>query len=224
MDSTSKPHERGKLLLISGPSGAGKSTLCKGLLANDPSRFFSISATTRAPGAQEVDGKDYHFITPETFARQLAEGHFLEHAQVYDFQYGTPRAPIEEALAQGRDVLVDADAAGMQAIRAALPDDTVTLFMTPHRDPEQAQALLRERLIARGRDNAETIERRLAKAAAIMEEAGTLGYDYHIENAGPREETLQRVESLIARLHGVQPSTRVEQGNSQRLTPKERKI
>jgi len=215
-----QPSTRGKVFILCAPSGAGKSTLCKGLLANDPTRFFSVSATTRPQGNGETDGVDYHFISLEQFDAWLAQGNFLEHAHVYGNRYGTVRAPIEAALADGRDVLVDVDHAGMQAIRAALaPEDTVTVFLQPSTDAEKTLDVLRTRLTARGRDDEAAIERRLGKALGMIEEARTLGFNHTLETSGTPEETLDKAESLIAQAHGLLPNHRVIHGSSSKLDP-----
>ncbi len=123
---------RGLLIILSSPSGAGKSTLSKRLMAWDPTITFSVSATTRTPRAGEVDGTDYHFMTPEQFKRDVAAGNMLEHAHVFGNFYGSPRGPVDAAIAAGRDVLFDIDWQGAQQIRnSGLQDHVLSIFLLP---------------------------------------------------------------------------------------------
>ncbi|MFN6979348.1 MAG: guanylate kinase, partial [Gemmobacter sp.] len=108
---------RGLLLILSSPSGAGKSSLARRLVAWDPAIRFSVSATTRPPRPGEVDGREYHFRSRADFAAMVAEGAMLEHAEVFGNLYGSPRAPVEAAMAEGRDTLFDIDWQGGQQIR-----------------------------------------------------------------------------------------------------------
>lgn len=148
------------LIILSSPSGAGKSTLARRLLETRPDIQFSISATTRAPRPGEEDGREYYFRTREEFDRIVAEGGMLEHATVFGNSYGTPRAPIEDALAEGRDVIFDVDWQGGQQIRASdLARNLVSIFILP---PSIAE--LERRLKARGQDSEDVVERRMAQA------------------------------------------------------------
>ena len=123
---------RGLLIILSSPSGAGKSTLSRRLLDWDPSLRFSVSATTRKPRPGEVDGEHYHFMTEESFKRSVAEQGMLEHAHVFGNFYGSPRAPVEQAIGQGCDVLFDIDWQGAQQIRnSALGQHTLSVFILP---------------------------------------------------------------------------------------------
>ncbi len=166
---------RGLMLVLSSPSGAGKSTLSRTLLEDDRDLLLSISVTTRSRRPSEVEGVHYHFIDRRQFERLRDNGDLLESAEVHGNFYGTPRQPVEQALASGRDVLFDIDWQGTQQLGRALPDDLVRVFILP---PSMAE--LRVRLLRRAEDNAEVIDRRLA---AARDEIGHWGeYDYVIVN------------------------------------------
>lgn len=153
---------RGLLIILSSPSGAGKSTLASALRAWDPTITFSVSATTRAPRPGEQDGREYHFRSRETFEQMVAEGEMLEHAEVFGNFYGSPKAPVEEAIAAGRDVLFDIDWQGGQQIRTSpLQNDVVSIFILP---PSIAD--LDQRLRKRAQDSAEVIAGRMAQSRA----------------------------------------------------------
>ncbi|HQT73602.1 MAG TPA: guanylate kinase [Acidiphilium sp.] len=165
---------RGMCLVLAAPSGAGKTSLSRALLEGDSWMSLSISATTRAPRPGEFDGEHYFFKSPEEFAAMVEAGAFLEHATVFGRRYGTPRAPVEAALAAGRDILFDIDWQGFRQIRAALPQDVVGVFIRTRSVEE-----LRARLVARG-DDAETIERRMEEAESEL--AHQMEFDFIIEN------------------------------------------
>ncbi len=123
---------RGLLLILSSPSGAGKSTLARRLMDWDPSLRFSVSATTRAPRPGEADGREYYFRTRSAFEAMVAAGEMLEHAEVFGNLYGSPRGPVEAAMAEGRDTLFDIDWQGGQQIKnSALGRDVVSVFVLP---------------------------------------------------------------------------------------------
>jgi guanylate kinase len=166
---------RGLLLVMSSPSGAGKTTLARKLLASDPNIAMSVSVTTRAPRPGEVDGKDYHFITHEEFARLRDRGDLLEYAEVFGNFYGTPKRPVADALQEGRDVLFDIDWQGTQQLGAVMEEDLVRIFILPPSAEE-----LRERLIRRAQDSASTVAKRMAKAADEISHWPE--YDYVIVN------------------------------------------
>ncbi len=150
---------RGVCLVIAAPSGAGKSSVSRALLAAEPELALSVSATTRAPRPGEQDGVHYHFRDMAGFEAMIAAGGMLEHAEVFGRRYGTPRAPVEAALAAGRDVLFDIDWQGHRQLRARLPDDVESVFLLP---PGMAE--LERRLRARGQDAEVEIARRMAAA------------------------------------------------------------
>jgi guanylate kinase len=188
---------RGLLLVMSSPSGAGKTTLSRRLLAADPMITMSVSVTTRPPRPGEVNGKDYHFITQEEFARLRDRGDLLEYAEVFGNFYGTPKRPVTEALQAGRDVLFDIDWQGTQQLGAAMEDDLVRIFILPPSAEE-----LRERLIGRAQDSASTVAKRMAKAADEISHWPE--YDYvivneNIDKAGAEIEAILTAERLRRR-------------------------
>jgi guanylate kinase len=142
--------------LISSPSGAGKTSLSRRLVSDHDDLVLSISATTRAPRPGEAEGREYYFVSPERFDEMVAGGQLLEWAHVHDHRYGTPRAPVEAALAEGRDVLFDIDWQGAASIRKVLPEDSVSVFVLP---PSWAD--LARRLHARAQDSEAVIQQRL---------------------------------------------------------------
>jgi guanylate kinase len=152
----------GKLFVISAPSGAGKTSLVSALLEARPNLVVSVSHTTRKPRTKEVEGRDYHFVTPAQFQELVGQDAFLEHARVFDNFYGTGRAQIREKLAAGKDVLLEIDWQGARQARLALPGCKSIFILPPSR------AALEHRLHKRRTDSAETIARRLTEAAADM--------------------------------------------------------
>lgn len=144
--------------MITGPSGVGKGTLIELLLERIPELELSVSATTRAPRAGELDGRDYHFLEPEEFRRRIEAGDFLEHASYSGNHYGTLREEVERRLAEGHSVVLEIEVQGARQIRDAMPE-AVLIFIAP---PDEA--VLRERLEGRGTDSPEAIERRLGTA------------------------------------------------------------
>ena len=166
---------RGLMLVLSSPSGAGKTTLSRRLLEADDAIDLSISVTTRPPRPGEVDGRDYHFIDRTQFDAMVARGELLEWAQVFGNRYGTPRGPVEEALAGGRDVLFDIDWQGTQQLREKGRADLVSVFVLPPSIPD-----LEQRLKSRAQDTPEVIRSRMAKAADEMSHWAE--YDYVVIN------------------------------------------
>jgi guanylate kinase len=167
---------RGLLLILSSPSGAGKSTLTKRLMAWDPSIRFSVSATTRPPRPGEVDGRDYYFRSRPEFEALVASGQMLEHAEVFGNHYGSPRAPVETAMIEGRDTVFDIDWQGGQQIKQAMRDDVVSIFILP---PSIAE--LEDRLRGRGQDSDEVIAGRMAKSRDEISHWAE--YDYVLVNS-----------------------------------------
>ena len=154
--------KRGKLYVIAAPSGAGKTSLLRALMARRPEIGFSVSCTTRRPRPGEQDGKDYHFISREEFERLKAADEFIEHANVFGNLYGTRRSVVEEALAAGRDLILEIDWQGAQQVRERLPE-AVQVFILP---PSRAE--LEARLRKRGSDDADAIARRLKESTLEM--------------------------------------------------------
>ncbi|MFT9399202.1 guanylate kinase [Acetobacter sp.] len=150
---------RGVCFVISAPSGAGKSTIANALRASEPHLLHSVSVTTRQPRPGEAEGVHYHFRSMDQFEDMAAKGELLEWATVFGRGYGTPRAPVEAALAAGQDMVFDIDWQGHQQIRQALPDDVVSLFVLPPSLQE-----LERRLTSRASDHPDEIARRMAAA------------------------------------------------------------
>jgi len=166
---------RGLMLVLSSPSGAGKTTLSRKLLDLDRGVALSISVTTRKMRPGERDGRDYHFIERRQFDALIEKNDLLEWAEVFDNYYGTPKKPVMDALASGRDVLFDVDWQGTQQLRDKAPNDLVSIFVLPPSIPE-----LERRLKTRAQDDYETIHRRMAKAADEMSHWAE--YDYVVIN------------------------------------------
>lgn len=167
---------RGVCLVISAPSGAGKSTIANALRASEPTLRHSVSVTTRSPRPGEVEGVHYHFRDIAEFRRMAADGELLEWAEVFGRGYGTPRAPVEEALDAGHDMVFDIDWQGHRLLRAALPDDVVSLFVLPPSLEE-----LERRLNKRASDDPEEIAKRMK--AALDEISHWSEFDHTIINS-----------------------------------------
>jgi guanylate kinase len=180
---------RGILLVLSSPSGAGKTSITRGLVAEDEELMLSVSVTTRARRAGEVDGRHYHFVTAERFAAMARGGELLEHATVFGNSYGTPRAPIEAALSRGRDVVSDVDWQGTQQLRASVRDDLVAVFVLP-----PSLGALEERLRVRAQDSEEVVRSRMAKSAEEMSHWPE--YDYVIDNRDLRD-SVRQVRAIL---------------------------
>jgi len=174
IEGTSPFRGPGSILVISAPSGAGKSTLVKRLIASLPDLAFCVSHTTRPPREGEKEGRDYFFVTRRRFERMIAEGGFIEWAEVFGHLYGTSKAQLEKALADGRDVLLDIDVQGHQQVRKRLPE-ALSVFVLPPSFQE-----LKRRLAARHSDSPQVVERRLA--AARQEISHWPEYDYLVVN------------------------------------------
>ncbi len=185
---------RGLMLVLSSPSGAGKTTLSRRLLESDGHVTMSVSATTRPKRPAEVEARDYFFVDDEKFQLMAKAGEFLEHAMVFGRHYGTPKRPVLEALAAGRDVLFDIDWQGTQQLRQQVREDVVTIFVLP---PSREE--LERRLRARAQDSAEVVARRMAKANDEISHWAE--YDYVIVNddivrAQAQVETILEAERL----------------------------
>ena len=180
---------RGLLIILSSPSGAGKTTLARGLLARDKNIAMSVSVTTRKPRPGETDGQDYHFVDTQSFGEMRNRDDLLEHAKVFDNYYGTPRAPVEAALAEGRDVLFDIDWQGTQQLQEAAADDLVKVFILP---PTAAE--LEKRLNSRAQDSADVVAARMGKASDEISHYPE--YDYIIVNEDA-EASLAQVQAIL---------------------------
>ena len=178
----------GKVFVITGPSGVGKGTLIERLLERIPELELSISATTREPRPGEVDGRDYHFLSPEEFRRRLEAGDFLEHAGYSGNYYGTLREEVERRVEKCHSVVLEIEVQGARQVRDALGDEAVLIFIAP---PDEA--MLRERLEGRGTDSAEDIEQRLRTAE--VELAARAEFPLQVVN-----DDLQKAASDLERL------------------------
>jgi guanylate kinase len=175
-NGTSAIQRRGLMLVLSSPSGAGKTTLSRQLLDNDKQIQLSVSCTTRQKLPGERDGVDYRFVDTATFRGMIERKEFLEYAEVFANYYGTPKAPVDEALAAGRDVLFDIDWQGTQQLRDKGRADLVTVFILPPSTRD-----LEKRLLTRAQDPKEIVAQRMAKAADEMSHWAE--YDYVVVNS-----------------------------------------
>lgn len=187
---------RGLMLVLSSPSGAGKTTLARRLLDGDPNLEMSVSATTRQARPNEVDGRDYHFISDAEFGHRIAADQFLEHAAVFGHRYGTPKGPVMEALAKGHDVLFDIDWQGTQQLKQQR-DDVVSIFVLPPSRDE-----LERRLRARDQDADDVVMRRMAKANDEISHWAE--YDYVVVN--------RDVEMALAEIKTILAAERLKRG------------
>lgn len=180
---------RGLMLILSSPSGAGKTTISRMLLDHDGNLEMSVSYTTRQKRPGEVEGADYHFVDPTEFNLMVNRQEFLEHAKVFGNYYGTPKRPVEAALAAGRDVLFDIDWQGTQQVVENARSDAVTVFVLPPSTQE-----LERRLRTRAQDPAEVVASRMAKAAD--EVSHYTEYDYIVVNYDI-EESVAAVNAIL---------------------------
>jgi len=179
---------KGLLLVVSGPSGAGKGTICKALLNKNDQIKLSVSATTRKPRTGEVHGVNYFFLEKEEFTTMIENGEFLEYAQIYDNFYGTPKAAIIECLEKGQDVILEIEMQGAKQIKEVYPEG-VFIFVLPPSLEE-----LKSRIVGRGTETAEEIEKRFSCA---FEEINQIeNYDYFIVNEDV-DKSVNDVEAII---------------------------
>ena len=169
---------RGLMYVLSSPSGAGKTTISRALLKKNQDMDISISVTTRQRRAGEVHGSDYYFVDHDDFRDMVDNGEMLEHAKVFDNYYGTPRAPVEKALSEGKDIIFDIDWQGTQQLSEIARDDLVTVFILPPTSSE-LEKRLRTRSINTRETDAE-IRGRMSKASDEMSHYSE--YDYVIIN------------------------------------------
>jgi len=181
--------KKGLLIVLSGASGTGKGTICKELLRREPNIAYSISATTRPPRMGEQDGREYYFCTRETFETMIADGAFLEYADVYGNYYGTPLAPIEERRAAGEDILLEIDTQGALNVMERCPDGTFIFLLPPSLEE------LHRRIMGRGTESEESLARRLAAARDEI----LLGkrYRYAVLNDAVEAAT-ERIQTILA--------------------------
>tara|TARA_R100000005_G_scaffold96433_1_gene83293 strand:+ start:1223 stop:1873 length:651 start_codon:yes stop_codon:yes gene_type:complete len=181
---------RGLMLVLSSPSGAGKTTISRALLQEDDHLVMSVSATTRPRRPGEEHGRDYYFIEPVDFNLMINRDELLEHAKVFGNYYGTPRAPVEKALAEGRDVLFDIDWQGTQQLAQKAASDLVSIFILP-----PSTEALEQRLKTRAQDSAEVIAGRMSKASEEI--SHWREYDYVVVNENV-DQCLNEVKAILA--------------------------
>lgn len=186
--------KKGLLIVVSGPSGTGKGTVCGELLDSMPELAYSISATTRAPRAGEVDGKNYYFLTKERFEELIAEGGFLEYANVYGNYYGTPLVKIQERLAEGNDILLEIDTQGALEVMKKCPDGLFIFLLPP------SLGELERRIRGRGSETEESLKKRLGNAKAEI--AVGEKYKYVVVNDTVKK-AVARIKSIIVAEHAL---------------------
>ena len=177
------------MFVLSSPSGAGKTTISRKLLQTDPNLSLSVSHTTRKRRPGESAGHDYHFVDEPSFNAAIVDEEFLEWAKVFDHYYGTPKAPVEEALIQGQDILFDIDWQGTQQLGQSARGDLVTVFLLP---PSWGE--LERRLVERAQDTREVVQSRMAKA--VDEISHWAEYDYVIVN-DDLEKAIAQVRAIL---------------------------
>ena len=177
---------QGKLVIISGPSGVGKSTICKEVVKRLDA-FLSVSATTRARSESEQDGRDYVFLTPENFQAKLREGNFLEYANVFGNYYGTPKQPVDDALAAGRIAILEIDVQGAVQVKKVRPEAKTIFILPPHKKD------LQKRIDGRGRGEDEVTKKRRLDTAGSEIAAAWQHYDHMVVN----DDLNQAVDEVI---------------------------
>ena len=191
---------RGKTFIISGPSGVGKSTVLSALLEKRKNLYFSVSATTRDPRPGELDGIHYHFMDAESFRKWIAMDQFLEYAEYVGNFYGTPKKYVDEAMEQGKDVILDIEVQGAAQVCAKRPE-TVRIFIAPPSWEE-----LERRLTARGTDTPEKVQKRLLRAQVELQNASD--YDYFVIN-DTVEQAVEELRAILCAEH-CKPAERME--------------
>ena len=201
---TLKSNRRGLMIVLSSPSGAGKTTLTRKLLSAHNDMSMSVSATTRKPRPGEVEGHDYYFVSKEKFSEMIHNEDFLEHAKVFDNFYGTPRAPVEDALMDGRDVIFDIDWQGAQQLEQAAVEDLVKIFILP---PDMRA--LESRLRTRAQDSDDVIAKRMSKSESEISHWSE--YDYIIVN--------EDIDRALAELEAIVIAERMKRRRQMWLGP-----
>ena len=195
--------KKGKTFIISGPSGVGKSTVLSALLEKRPNVYFSVSATTRDPRPGELDGIHYHFMDVDSFRKWIAMDQFLEYAEYVGNFYGTPKRFVDEAMEQGKDVILDIEVQGAIQVTSKRPD-TVRIFIAP---PSWSE--LERRLTERGTDSKDKLQKRLLRAKVQFQTAHT--YDYFVIN-DTVENAVKELDAIMTAEH-CKPKERMESSN-----------
>lgn len=183
---------KGRTFIISGPSGVGKSTVLKELFKDRDDLYFSVSATTRTPRPGEVDGVHYHFTDVDHFQKMISEDAFLEYAEYVGNFYGTPKKYVDEAMEQGKDVVLDIEVQGALQVVHKRPD-VVRIFIAP-----PSWQALEERLTSRGTDSPEKVQKRLVRAKVELQTANT--YDYFVIN-DTVEQAVEELRAILCAEH-----------------------
>ena len=191
---------KGKTFIISGPSGVGKSTVLRELFRDREDLYFSISATTRQPREGEVDGVHYHFIDVDRFRQMIQEDAFLAYAEYVGNFYGTPKRFVDEAMEQGKDVILDIELQGAIQVTSKRPE-VVRIFIAP-----PSWEALEKRLVGRGTDSADKIQKRLVRAKVELQNANT--YDYFVIN-DTVEQAVREINAIMLAEH-CKPSDRMD--------------
>lgn len=186
-----RPSGPARLTVVSGPSGVGKSSVLDELRRQAPEVYFSVSVTTRRPREGEVDGVHYHFVRPTEFERMVADGEMLEHARYAGNRYGTPRNPVERALATGRDAVLEIELQGARQVRRSMPEAQLVMLLPP-----SWEALV-QRLTGRGTEDPEVVRARLETAR--QELAAEPEFDATVVNADVRAATSELVRLVTGR-------------------------
>jgi guanylate kinase len=195
--------KKGKVVIISGPSGVGKSTICKQAVQQLDSAYTSISVTTRPRGPSETQGRDYWFISEQQFQQRIDNGQLLEYAEVFGHLYGTPKDKVEDALREGKTVILEIDVQGAKQAKAIYPDAIMIFILPP------SAKTLAERLDHRGRENAEKAEQRLGGASNEIAAAWQY-YEHMVIN----EDLQQAVTEVVQIIQGPSLSGKAQQENT----------
>lgn len=188
--------KKGKVVIVSGPSGVGKSTICKEAAKQLKNTYLSVSVTTRPKADSEVDGEDYCFISEEEFNERFNKGQLLEQAEVFGHRYGTPKAEVEQALRDGKTVILEIDVQGGKQVKMKYRDSTMIFILPP------TQRELAERMSLRGREDAETAEGRLDEAGTEIAAAWQY-YEHMVIN----DDLEQAIKEVVQIIEGLQKQT-----------------